>query len=77
MIGDYPRFLMSIFDQYSIYVETRYLVFSSKMFEKRLFTSDILNKYAGQRLVYLLKISLRHRFFSNILLVKTNYLVYL
>ena len=40
------------------------------MFEKHLWKSDILSKYAG-----LVKMSLFHRCFSNILVVKTNYMV--
>ena len=39
-----------------------------------MWNSDILSKDAGS--VSLLKMSLFHRCFSNILLVKTNYLVY-
>ena len=37
----------SIFNQCSAYVETRQLDFSSKMFEKHLWKSDILSKDAG------------------------------
>ena len=40
------------------------------MFEKQLWKSDILNKDAATSL---LKMSLFHICFSNILLVKTNY----
>ena len=49
--------------------------FTSKMFEKHLWKSDILSKDAG-RPASLLKMSLFHRCFSNILLVKINYLIY-
>ena len=49
--------------------------FTSKMFEKHLWKSDILSKDAGHRPASLFKMSLFHRCFSNILLVKTNYLV--
>ena len=49
------------------------MVFASKMFEKHLWKIDILSKDAGHLPV---KMSLFHRCFSNILLVKTNYLVY-
>ena len=65
-----------IFDQCPTYVETRQLVFTSKMFEKHLWKSNILSKDAGHRPASLLKMSLFHRCFSNILLVKTSYLVY-
>ena len=64
-----------IFDQCSTYVKTWELVFISKMFEKQLWKSDILSKDGGHRPASLLKISLFQRCFSNILLVKTNYLV--
>ena len=40
------------------------------MFEKHLWKSDILSKDAGHRPASLLKMSLFHRYFSNILLVK-------
>ena len=43
------------------------------MFEKDLWKSDILSKDAGRWPASLLKMSLFHRCFSNILLVKTNY----
>ena len=46
--------------------------FTSKMFEKHLQKSDILSKDAGHRPAYLLKMTFFHRFFSNILLVKSN-----
>ena len=46
------------------------------MFEKHLWKSVILSKDAGQRPASLFKMSLFHRYFSNILLVKCNYLVY-
>ena len=46
------------------------------MFEKHLWKSDILSKDPGHRPKSLLKMSLFHRCFSNILLVKTNHLVY-
>ena len=36
----------SIFDQCSAYVETRQLVFTSKIFEKHLWKSDFLSKDA-------------------------------
>ena len=62
-----------IFDQCPTYVETRQLVFTSKMFEKHLWKSNILSKDV---LNDLLKMSPFDRCFSNILLVKTNYLVY-
>ena len=45
------------------------------MFEKHLWKSDILSKDAGHRPASLLKMSFFHSCFSNILLVKTNYLV--
>ena len=50
--------------------------FYKQMFEKHLRNSDILSKDAGRWLTSLLKMLLFHRYFSNILLVKTNYLVY-
>ena len=37
-----------IFDQCSTYVETRFVVFTSKMFEKHLWKSDILSIEAGR-----------------------------
>ena len=40
------------------------------MFEKQLWKSDILSKDAGHRLPSLLKLSVFHRCFSNILPVK-------
>ena len=47
------------------------------MFEKHLWKSDILSKDAVDDMhASLLKMSLFHMYFSNILLVKTNYLVY-
>ena len=58
------------------HVETRYLDFTCKMFEKHLWKSDILSKDAVHRPASLLKMRLFHGSFSNILLVKTNYLVY-
>ena len=47
------------------------------MFEKHLWKSDILSKDAGHRQVKMQVIDmlLFHKGFSNILLVKTNYLV--
>ena len=45
------------------------------MFEKHLWKSDIFSKDASHRPASLLKTSLFHRYFSNILLVKTNCLV--
>ena len=53
------------------------LVFTSKMFGKHLSKSDILSKDAGQWHASSLKMSLFRWCFQNILLVKTNYLVYL
>ena len=53
---------------------TNQLVFTSKMFGKHLSKSDILSKVAGPWPASLLEISLFHRFFSNILLLKTNYI---
>ena len=50
--------------------------FTSKMFEKHLWKSEILSKDVGHRLASLIKMSHIHRCFSNILPVKTNYLVY-
>ena len=50
--------------------------FTTKMFEIRLWKSDILGIDAGRWLASLLKMSLFHRFFSNILVVKNNFLVY-
>ena len=47
----------------------------AKSLKKYLRKSDILNKYAGRWPASLLKMSLLHRWFSNILLLKTNYLV--
>ena len=47
------------------YVETRYLVYISKMFEKHKWKSDILSKDAGHRHASLLKMSLFHRWFSK------------
>ena len=61
-----------IFDECFIYEQTRWLVFTSKMFEKHLWTSDILRKDAGHRPASILKMSLFHRCFSNILLAETN-----
>ena len=55
--------------------KTRWMVFTSKMFEKHLWKSDILIKDADHRPASLLKMALFHRCFSNLLLVKTNYLV--
>ena len=49
--------------------------FTTKMFEKHLWKSDILSKDSGHRPASLLKMPLFHRCFSNILVVKTNYLV--
>ena len=52
--------------------------FTSKMFKKHLWKSDILSEYAGHRPhrpESLLKMSLFYRCFYNNLLVKTNYLV--
>ena len=46
------------------------------MFEKHLRKSDIFNIDAGPWPASLLKMSLFDSCFSNILLVKTNYLVY-
>ena len=46
--------------------------FYSKMFEKHLWKSDNLNKDAGHRPAALFKMSLFHRCFSIILLVKSN-----
>ena len=46
--------LKPIFDQCPTYLETRQLVFTSKMFEKHLWKSDILSKDAGHRQVDLL-----------------------
>ena len=54
---------------------TRSFVFTSTMFEKHLQKSDISGKAAGLSPALLLKMSLFHRYFSIILLVKTNYLV--
>ena len=45
------------------------------MFEKHLWKSEILIKNAGHEPAFLLKMSLFRKCFSNILLVKTNYLV--
>ena len=45
------------------------------MFEKHLWKSDILSKDAGRWPAYLFKMSLFHMCFSNILVVKANYLV--
>ena len=64
-----------ILNQCLSYVETSYLVFTTKMSEKRLWKSDILSKDAGRWPTSLLKMSFFHRCFSNILVVKTNYLV--
>ena len=55
------------------FAETRLLVFTGKKFEKYLWKSDILNKDAGHRPESLLKMVFFFRYFSNILLVKTNY----
>ena len=52
-----------------------WLVLTSKIFEKHLWRSDILSKDASHQPESLLKMSLFHRNFSNILLVKNNYLV--
>ena len=52
--------------------------FTSKMFKKHLWKSDILSEDAGHRPhrpESLLKMSLFYRCFYNNLLVKTNYLV--
>ena len=49
---------------------------TSKLFEKHQWKSDILSKDAGRRTASLLKMSLFHICFSNILLVKTNYLFF-
>ena len=46
------------------------------MFEKHFWKSGILSKDAGRWPAFLLKISLFHMCLSNILFVKTNYLVY-
>ena len=54
----------------------RLLVFTNKMFEKHLWKSDILSKDASRCPASLLKMSLFHKCFTNILLVKTDYLVY-
>ena len=43
--------------------------------KKHQWKNDISSKDAGHQLVTLLKMSFYHRCFSNILLVKTNYLV--
>ena len=59
----------------TLYGETRWMVFTSEMCEKHQWKSDILSKDAGHQPGSLLKISLFHRCFSHILLVKTNYLV--
>ena len=45
------------------------------MFKKHLWKSDIFSKDAGHRPPSILKMSHFHRCFSNILLVKNNYLV--
>ena len=45
------------------------------MFEKHLWKSDILSKDASHRPATLLKMSLLHMCFLNILLVKTNCMV--
>ena len=45
-----------------------------KCLKKHLWKSHILSKDAGHRPASLLKMTLFHRCFSNILLVKTNYL---
>ena len=50
------------------------MVFTSKIFEKQLWKSDILSKDAAHRPASVLEISLFHRCFSNILLVKTIYI---
>ena len=49
--------------------------FTSKILEKHLWKSGILSKDAGHRPPFLLKQALFHRCFSNILLVKINYLI--
>ena len=59
----------------STYGKTRWMAFTSKMCEKHLWKSDILSKDAGHRPASLCKMSVFHRRFSHILLVKTNYLV--
>ena len=51
------------------------LVFTSKMFEKHLWKSDILSKDTVHGPASLLKMSLFNRCFSNILLLKVKYLV--
>ena len=48
------------------------LVVTGKMFGKHLWKSDILSKDAGHRPASLPKMSLFHRCFSNILLVKNQ-----
>ena len=72
-MGRIWKITQPIFDQCPTYVETRQLVSTSKMFEKHLWKSNILSKDV---LNDLLKMSRFDRCFSNILLVKTNYLVY-
>ena len=58
------------------HLRTNHVVgFTTKMFEQHLWKSDILSKDAGHWQASLLKMSLFHRCCSNILLVKTNYLV--
>ena len=52
-----------------------WMVFISKICDKHLWKSDILSKDASHGPASLLKMSLFHRCFSHILLVKTNYLV--
>ena len=49
--------------------------FIIKVFEKHLWKSDILSKYVGGWPASLLKVSVFHRCFLNILPVKTNDLV--
>ena len=61
--------------QHGLYVETRLLVFTSKMLEKHLRKSGILRKDAGHRPASLLKMLLFYKCFSNILLVKPSGLV--
>ena len=57
------------------YAKTSKMVFTSKMCKKHSWKSDILYKDTGHRPASLLKMSLFHRCFSQILLAKTNYLV--
>ena len=58
--------MVAFINPFSTYVETRSLAFTSKMFEKHLWKSDILSKDAGQRPASLyINVTLPQLFFKH------------